>query len=233
MTTYYGGTSGFSYKEWIGPFYPPGTKNADMLAVYAESLPSVEINNTFYRMPRKSVVAQWHENTPTDFRFAIKASRRITHSKKLVDTAETVGYLTKALEPLGEKLGVVLFQLPPYFALDLDVLNAFVKSLPKQLPAAFEFRHASWQCEAVLDCLAPHNAAVCVSDTSDTGEDLPHSGSFGYLRLRQSDYSGGQLKSWAKRINQSPWESVFVFFKHEAEGAAPRMARQFMDLAST
>ena len=233
MTAYYAGTSGYSYKEWVGNFYPSGTKNADMLTAYASVLPSVEINNTFYRMPRKSVVAKWFDSTPDDFRFAVKASRRITHSKKLVDAEESVNYLAQALEPLEQKLGVVLFQLPPYFASDIEVLRSFLKSLPEQLPAAFEFRHRSWQCEEVADCLATFNAANCVSDPLTEIENLPQSSSWGYLRLRKPSYSKKELKDWVHRIHQSHWNSAFVFFKHETEGVAPTLAKRFIELAST
>jgi uncharacterized protein YecE (DUF72 family) len=227
------GTSGFSYKEWKGPFYPEDLAASDMLAYYAERLPAVEINNTFYRMPKREVLASWAESVPARFRFSIKASRRITHFKRLKECGEEVAYLASQLEALGERLGVVLFQLPPQLALDLDRLKAFLTVLPEGLPAAFEFRHASWFDNAVLDTLREHGAALCVADTEE-GVDAPLAATadWGYVRLRRPDYDDSDLAGWAERLDGLGWSRAFVFFKHEDEGAGPRMAGRFLELAA-
>ena len=147
------GTSGFSYKEWKGPFYPGDLPAKAMLGFYAERLGSVEINNTFYRLPKASVLEAWCEQVPEAFRFVIKASRRITHFKRLKDAGDETAYLLRTVAALGERLGCLLFQLPPNLKLDLPRLDAFLRELPAGVPAAFEFRHPSWACAEVLDRL--------------------------------------------------------------------------------
>ncbi|MEZ5333421.1 MAG: DUF72 domain-containing protein [Thermoanaerobaculia bacterium] len=226
------GTSGFSYKEWKGPFYPEDLPAAKMLAYYAEHLPAVEINNTFYRMPKREVLATWAGSVPGSFRFSIKASRRITHFKRLKECGEEIGYLAGQLEALGDRLGVVLFQLPPQLAADLERLRTFLAELPADLPAAFEFRHPSWFDAAVLDALRERGCPLCVADTEE-GEDAPleATADWGYLRLRRPDYDDEALAAWARRLGGLGWKRAFVFFKHEDEGAGPRMAARFLELA--
>ena len=158
------GTSGYSYKEWKGSFYPDDTAANAMLGYYASRLPAVEINNTFYRMPRSSVLATWRDAVPEDFRFAIKASRQITHRSRLADCEDSVAYLATRLEALGDKLGCVLFQLPPYLRKDIERLDAFLALWPDDYPAAVEFRHASWFDDETAETLASHGAALCVSE---------------------------------------------------------------------
>ena len=159
---WYAGTSGYSYKEWIGSFYPDGMKADAMLSYYAVHLPAVEINNTFYRMPRTQVLEAWADAVPKDFRFVIKASRRITHEQKLVDADESTDYLARKLEVLDGKLGAVLFQLPPYLRKDIERLRAFLKVVPASMPAAIEFRHASWFDDETFDLLSSHDrVAFC------------------------------------------------------------------------
>ena len=168
------GTSGYSYKEWKGTFYPADLPAKAMLAWYAERLPAVEINNTFYRLPKADVIARWRDEVPERFRFVIKASRRITHIKRLVDAGEETSYLLQTIAALGERLGGVLFQLPPFLKCDLERLSAFVASLPDELPATFEFRHASWESEAVRSLLRDAGYGICVTDTTpkrDVGAD--------------------------------------------------------------
>ena len=226
------GTSGFSYKEWKGPFYPEDLAPAGMLAFYAGRLPAVEINNTFYRMPKREVLAGWAATVPAGFRFAIKASRRITHMRRLQNCQEEVDYLCGVLEALGERLGVVLFQLPPFLKLDLDRLRAFLDMLPKTLPTAVEFRHPSWFEDDVFAALAEAGAALVAADTG--GEDdapLRATADHGYVRLRRPGYSDEGLESWAVRLRKLGWRHAFVFFKHEDEGAGPRMASRFLELA--
>ena len=226
------GTSGFSYKEWKGPFYPEDLKNADMLAYYAERLPSVEINNTFYRMPKKEVLASWASQVPDHFRFAIKASRRITHIKRLKEPVEETGYLLDNLAALGEKLGVVLFQLPPNLKKDLERLEKFLALLDRRVPAAFEFRNETWEDEDVVACLEADGAALVAAETEEGGEPaLRATAPFGYLRLRRPDYDEAALRAWRTKLEALPWSDAFVFFKHEDEGAGPRMASEFLSLA--
>ena len=164
----FAGASGFSYKAWKGPFYPEKIADADMLGFYARQLPCVEINNTFYRMPKSSVMATWAENTPRGFRFAIKASRRITHMKRLKEPEEPLAYLYKALEELGPKAGPVLYQLPPNFKKDLERLTGFLAHLPKGARAAFEFRHESWFDDEVYEALKKAKVALVVAETNDS-----------------------------------------------------------------
>lgn len=233
VTQWYAGTSGYSYKEWRGPFYPPELSNDAMLPYYAVQLPAVEINNTFYRMPRTHVLEGWHDAVGPDFRFIIKASRRITHQLKLQDAAEPVGYLAGKLGALGDKLGAVLFQLPPYQRKDLDRLRRFLDVIPRALPTAFEFRHASWFDDEVLDALVEHGRGLCVSD--DGKLELPPrfvTTGWAYLRLRQPGYSDAALREWISRVQETGVATAYAFFKHEDEGAGPALARRFLNLAA-
>ena len=222
------GTSGFSYPAWEGPFYPPGTKRPDMLSYYASRLGSVEINNTFYRMPKADLLERWRDAVPEGFRFALKASRRITHHQRLKDAGDSVEYLFGTAKVLGERLGPLLFQLPPYLRRDDDRLAAFLERLPAGVRPAFEFRHASWFDDAVFALLEEAGAALCVADAGgDHDAPLQATADFGYLRLRREDYDEAALRSWADRIRRQPWSETYVFFKHEDEGAGPRMAARF------
>ncbi|MYB18217.1 MAG: DUF72 domain-containing protein [Holophagales bacterium] len=222
------GTSGFSYPAWTGPFYPAGTKRPDMLSFYASRLGSVEINNTFYRMPKADLLERWRDTVPDTFRFALKASRRITHQQRLKDAGDSVNYLFRTAEVLGERLGPFLFQLPPYLRCDIDQLASFLGLLPDGMRAAFEFRHASWFDDEVFALLAGAGASLCIADSgSDHDAPLVATADFGYLRLRREDYDETALRAWADRIRRQPWRETYVFFKHEDEGAGPRMAAQF------
>lgn len=223
------GTSGYSYKEWKGSFYPEDIAAGAMLAHYAAHLPAVEINNTFYRMPRASVLATWRDAVPADFRFVIKASRRITHQAKLVDCEDAVAHLARVLETLGDKLGCVLFQLPPYVRKDAAVVDAFLGAWPKAFPAAVEFRHASWFDAETAEVLTRHDAAICVSDDGK----LPLPEFLGtvdwlYFRLRRPDYEDADLDAWLQRGLATGAKSGFAFFKHEDAGAGPKLAARFL-----
>ena len=225
------GTSGFSYPAWEGHFYPAGTKRPDMLSFYGGKLGAVEINNTFYRMPKADLLERWRDSVPESFRFALKASRRITHHQRLRDAGDSVEYLFGTAKVLGEQLGPFLFQLPPYLRRDDDRLAAFLERLPAGLRAAFEFRHASWFDDAVFALLEEAGAALCVADAGgDHDAPLVATTDFGYLRLRRADYDEAALRSWADRIRPQPWRETYVFFKHEDEGAGPRMAARFETL---
>jgi uncharacterized protein YecE (DUF72 family) len=230
----YVGTSGYSYAEWKGSFYPEDLPAKKMLAYYAERLSSVEINNTFYRLPTGSVLEGWTEQVPESFRFSIKASRRITHFARLKpDAFEPTEYMMSAVNSLGSRLGVVLFQLPPNMKRDLERLLAFLEVLPAGTRAAFEFRHESWRDDRVHDALRAHGMALVCADTEESAEDEPivPTAPWGYLRLRRPDYADADVQRWVKRVADTGWERAFVFFKHEDEGAGPRLAGRFLELA--
>lgn len=226
------GTSGFSYAAWKGPFYPADLPADRMLAHYAGRLPSVEINNTFYRLPRRSVLEGWASEVPEGFRFAIKASQRITHRKRLRDAEDETRYLLEVTSALGSRLGALLFQLPPNLALDRERFDRFLALLPAGTRAAFEFRHPSWCDPHVVDRLRERGCAWVVND-DEAGEapDFLVTAPWVYLRLRREAYSREVLAAWANRIRARELDEAFVFFKHEDAGAGPRMAAEFLDVA--
>jgi uncharacterized protein YecE (DUF72 family) len=221
------GTSGYSYKEWKGAFYPDKLPAAEMLRFYATRFPTVEINNTFYRMPPETTIARWAADATSQFIFSLKAPQRITHQKRLRDAESQVAEFLRRAEPLGAKLGVVLFQLPPYLRKDLDVLRSFLAALPTHPPIAFEFRHNSWQDDAVYDVLRTHGAALCVADTDKGDTPLHATSRLGYLRLRRVHYDDGELRTWAERIAAQPWDRAHIYFKHEDEALGPEFAQRF------
>jgi uncharacterized protein YecE (DUF72 family) len=225
------GTSGFSYAEWKGNFYPDAIAAEDMLGHYAGRLNAVEINNTFYRMPRSEVLQRWADAVPPDFRFVLKASRRITHQQRLADSKDSIDYLWDKALTLGPRLGPILFQLPPNMKLDLERLADFLKTLPDKASAAFEFRHDSWLDDRAYSLLQEHGHALCLSDTeSGPAEELIRTASWCYLRLRRDGYSDGELRGWLERLQQGEFERAYVFFKHEEGGAAPAMAARMQQL---
>ena len=224
------GASGYAYKEWKGSFYPEKIKPEDMLASYAAQLPTVEINNTFHAMPKATVLAHWAEVTPADFRFAIKAPKRITHVARLnADAAaDAVAYLYKMLDALGAKRGAVLFQLPPFLKKDLARLDEFLQLLPPGHRAAFEFRNDSWFDDAVYELLRRAGAALCLSEREDNAPPpLVQTAPWGYLRLRLEQYSEDDLERWARRIADTAWQEASVYFMHEptAPGYAQTLLR--------
>jgi uncharacterized protein YecE (DUF72 family) len=225
----YCGTSGFSFKEWKGPFYPEKLPANKMLAYYAGRLPTVEINNTFYRMPKPSVLKGWAAQVADTFRFAIKAPRRITHFKQLADCGEEAAYFFETLQALGPRLGAVLFQLPPHARVGIEKLEAFLELVPEGIRAAFEFRHASWREDAVLAALARHGAAwVTADNVGGEPPELPMTGALTYLRLRAESYTDETLRSWKARC--ADFERAFVFFKHEDGAAGPAYAERMLRL---
>jgi uncharacterized protein YecE (DUF72 family) len=225
------GTSGYSYKEWKGSFYPAKLADDGMLRYYAERFPTVEINNTFYRMPGEGMLARWAAEVPEQFAFTLKAPRRITHDKRLKEAGEDVAEFLRRAAVLGPKLGPLLFQLPPFFKKDLAVLGDFLEHLPPGRQIAFEFRNLSWDDEAVYDMLRARGAMVCIADT-DMGDPPPlvATAGMGYLRLRREAYSDADLKDWVKRVAAQPWTRAYVYFKHEDEAAGPRFAARFAGL---
>lgn len=226
------GTSGFAYKQWKGPFYPEDLRDDEMLGYYAGRLPTVEINNTFYRMPRESVVASWTDQTPDRFRFVLKASRKITHFGRLKNVESELEYFLRVSTVLGPKRGPSLFQLPPTMKKDAARLRDFVALLPRAWPAAFEFRHASWFDDETYDILRARNAALCVADkgTDEDATPLVATADWGYVRLRAETYDEADLTRWIATLGNQPWQVTYVFFKHEDAGVGAKLALQLMEL---
>jgi uncharacterized protein YecE (DUF72 family) len=224
------GTSGFSYDGWAGTFYPEDLPAGGRLSYYASRLPAVEINNTFYRMPKPELLANWAAQVPAGFRFALKASQRITHIKRLKEVEAEVKFLLGSARQLGEKLGPVLYGLPPNLKKDVPRLAAFLALLSSDAKAAFEFRNPTWLDAEVFALLKSAGAALCVADDDKGTTPFEATAPWGYLRLRREDYGEADLAEWAERVRGAGWSEAFVFFKHEEEGAAPALARRFMEL---
>jgi uncharacterized protein YecE (DUF72 family) len=226
------GTSGYSYKAWLGNFYPERLAAKEMLRFYAARLPAVEINNTFYRLPKESMLQTWAEQVPAEFRFVLKAPQKITHVKRLKDAAAEVEYLFRVEAALASSTGAILFQLPPYLRKDLQTLQNFLLILPTDRAVAFEFRHSSWFDDEVLACLREYNCALCMADMDDTeSSNLIATATWGYVRLRRAEYSHADLLNWKERILSQQWDHAYIFFKHEDEGIGPKLAAEFLELA--
>jgi uncharacterized protein YecE (DUF72 family) len=229
----YVGTSGFSYKEWIGPFYPEDLPSDGMLAFYASKLNAVEINNTFYRLPRPSLLQAWADQVPEHFRFVLKASQKITHYKRLKNAGEETSYLIRVSQSLAGRLGPLFFQLPPNLRKDVPRLKEFLGGIPPHVQASFEFRHETWFDDEVFDVLRSHNAALCVVDSDDDLEvPFVRTADWGYFRLRREHYTSAALKKWMKAIKTEDWTTAFVFFKHEDEATGPKVAGTFLSFGS-
>lgn len=218
------GTSGFSYKEWVGNFYPAKTPGNKMLAYYAARMPTVEINYTFRAMPRPSMLQRWVDDTPAGFRFALKASQRITHQARLKNTASDLDYFISVAEGLGERLGPTLFQLPPGLKKDVPLLHDFLLQLIGRLAAAFEFRDSSWFDDSVYAELGDAGSALCIAESDKLATPVTLTAAHSYLRLRKETYEETELAQWADRIADmdSHGCDVYVYLKHEV--AAPRLA---------
>jgi uncharacterized protein YecE (DUF72 family) len=228
------GTSGWSYPPWRGSFYPEDLPAKAFLRYYAGRLPAVEVNNTFYRLPKEEMLAAWAADVGAGFRFAVKASQRITHQKRLKECGDETAFLLRTVAALGDRLGCVLFQLPPNLKLDLPRLEAFLMHLAGGPKAAFEFRHPSWRDEGVQAALAAAGVALCSADTDEEPlDDIVATATWGYVRLRRAAYSDAQLEQWVARVAAQPWERAFVFFKHEDGGVGPRLAARFLELAAS
>ncbi len=229
------GTSGYAYKEWKGSFYPDDLPARQMLNYYGGQLNSVEINNTFYRMPTSKLLSDWAAQVPESFSFVLKSSRRITHFKKLRDAGEDLDYLVRTVSELGSRLGPILFQLPPCLKKDTSLLRDFIALLPTEFRAAFEFRSSSWFEDEIYDTLRERSVALVVADTDS--EKLPpvitRTAPYGYARLRRGAYGPEELEDWAARLGASGWDDLYVFFKHEDAGTGPRMAKGFAELMRT
>jgi uncharacterized protein YecE (DUF72 family) len=228
------GTSGFAFKEWKGVFYPEGVTDKKMLSYYSRQLRSVEINYTFRRMPSESTLANWKAETPDGFRFTLKAPQRITHFKRLVDTEEDVAEFIRRALTLEDRLGTLLFQLPPNMKYSRPVLEGFLSSLPPMARCSMEFRHESWRAGEVKELLAAHKVAWCGADTPETPvSDVPLTAPHAYLRLRREEYADEDLADWGRRLARVLKEGhdVYCYLKHEGGGVGPVYARKVLDAA--
>ena len=227
----YVGTSGYSYKEWKGSFYPEKISPNEMLSYYADKLPAVELNNTYYRLPQPGTVESWRAQVPKNFRFSIKAPQSITLYRRLKDVGWQTKNLLETVSVLGDQLGALLFRMPEDMKKDLGRLESFLKILPAETPAAFEFRHPTWLDDDVRELLRSHNRVLVISDTDEMPTDhIDPTANWGYVRLRRVKYSKADLTSWSKRIKGQKWKQAFVFFKHEDEGTGPKLAARFIKL---
>jgi uncharacterized protein YecE (DUF72 family) len=226
----FAGTSGFSYKEWKGKFYPANHPDRQMLTFYATRLPAVEINNTFYRMPTREALQAWAGQVPSSFTFALKAPQRITHRERLEKSDDSLHAFLDVASVLGERLGPLLFQLPPFQKKDVLRLSTFLAKVPAGVRAAFEFRHPSWFSEDVYEVMRGARVALVGGDADDAGKSPPlvPTAPFGYLRLRAEEYDRATLSVWADRIRAQGWTDVFVFLKHEVRG--PEFAQILTEL---
>ena len=223
------GTSGFAFKEWKGPFYPEDLKDDAMLGFYSSKYPTVEINNTFYRLPREHVLQDWASRVPDGFTFAIKASQRITHYARLKpDAATALEFLLKNTSTLGSKLGPILFQLPPNMQQNVERLRDFLALLPRDRRFTIEFRHESWFADAVYDVLRAHDVALCVAESEEFTGVKVSTASWGYLRLHRQDYDDPMLAEWQRYVSTQAWNETFVFFKHDyIDGSGPLAVERF------
>jgi uncharacterized protein YecE (DUF72 family) len=223
------GTSGWVYPHWVDRFYPKTVRAKDRFGHYAAAFDTVEINGSFYRLPSETTVRAWAEQAPAGFVYAWKASRYITHAKKLKDVGESLALVFGRMAPLGDAFGPVLFQLPPQLRLNLERLASFLALLPKGRRIALEFRHPSWYAPAVLKLLADHDVALCISDHHDAPAPWEPTASFAYVRGhgpggRYVDrYASGELTRWAKRIGEwiAEGRDVYAYFDNDIDGAAP------------
>ena len=225
------GTSGFSYKEWKGEFYPAKLPEKEMLAYYASRFSTVEINYTFRRLPSASAVESWARQTPNSFRFVLKARQVITHFKRLQNVEKETDDFLGVASLLGERQGPILFQLPPNFTKDVARLDAFLIHLGGRARVAFEFRHGSWLDDEVYDCLRSHAAALCIADADALPRtEFVATADWAFLRLRNETYDDKELREWIRQIKAQKWKEVFVFFKHEETGTGPKLAVRFGEL---
>lgn len=229
------GTSGYNYPEWRGHFYPEKLPAKQMFAYYADRFHSVEINYTFYRMPTARTTEAWLAQAPPGFTYTLKAPKRITHEKRLLDCGETLRVFCEAARVLGDHLGTLLIQLPPNFRCQLDRLRAFLDIMPPDMRPAFEFRHESWLVDEVYEELRSRGAALCIADVGDKTTPIEATARFGYVRLRDEGYTPEDIDHWADRVaaRAGAWDDAFVYFKHEDEGKGPEFARLFVERLAT
>ena len=225
------GTSGYNYPEWKGSFYPADLPTKQMLPYYSTRFSTVEVNYTFYRMPSEQALANWAKVTPDGFSFTLKAPRRITHDAQLRDCKDLLDTFCGRARTLGPKLGVLLFQLPPYLRKNIQVLGTFLEWVPEDVRAAFEFRHDSWLTEDVFALLKGRNLALCIADSEKGTTPLVATADYGYLRLRDEGYQEPDIARWANTIMErgADWDDTFVYFKHEEEGKGAEFAQSLIE----
>ena len=230
------GTSGYAFKEWKGNFYPQDLKDDRILGYYASKFPAVEINNTFYRLPRENVLREWAAQVPETFTFALKASQRITHYARLKEeSASLVDFLLKNTALLGDRLGPILFQLPPNLQKDVSRFRGFLGLLPADRRYVFEFRHESWFDDEVYAAMRERDIAMCIAEQEDFRCPVVSTSTWGYLRLHKLDYNSGELVDWAKCVTGQQWQQAYVFFKHdetENHGSGPPAVATFVSACS-
>ncbi len=224
------GTSGYAFKEWKGHFYPEDLRDDAMLGFYSKKFPTVEINNTFYRLPKQNVLLDWASQVPDSFSFSIKASQRITHYARLkAESASALEFLLKNTEVMGDLLGPILFQLPPNLKRDMERLRAFLALLPAERKFAIEFRHETWFDDETYDALRERDVAMCTIEQPEFSSPLIATATWGYLRLHRFDYNSAMICDWAAKIRTQPWSDAFVYFKHdEGEGSGPPAVEEFV-----
>ena len=229
------GCSGWQYRHWRGTFYPQDLVQRRWLEYYASQFDTVEINNTFYRLPKESVLQEWASQVPENFTFAIKASQKITHYTRLKAESESmVQFLLKNTATLGEKMGPILFQLPPNLRKDVPRLQNFLSYLPENRRYTFEFRHESWFDEDVFSVLRDRDIAMCISESGELTCPVVCTATWGYLRLHKLDYSPDALAEWSKRVASQNWNDAYVYFKHdEGEGSGPPAVEAFVASTTT
>jgi uncharacterized protein YecE (DUF72 family) len=225
------GTSGYNYPEWKGSFYPADLPAAKMLPYYAARFRTVEINYTFYRMPTEKLVSSWAAQTPEPWKLTLKAPRRITHDSRLRNCGDAVAAFCGVAGTLEQKLGALLFQLPPSAKKDLPLFDAFLDDLPPRVRAAFEFRHPSWLDEEVFERLRVRNLALCVADSERLSTPVRVTADYAYFRLRDEGYAADDIAWWADTIARetAACREVFVYFKHEEQGKGPAFARLLLE----
>ncbi|MBK8259063.1 MAG: DUF72 domain-containing protein [Polyangiaceae bacterium] len=217
------GTSGFSYPEWKGSFYPENMPTTKMFGFYSQHFSTVEINATFYRMPTDKLVLGWAETAPAGFRYTLKAPKTITYIKQLKECEQPVSFFLGRAEKLGVHRGALLFHLPPYLKKDVALLRDFLTLVPREMRATFEFRSSSWHDEEVYTALADAGAALCISDSEKLTTPLVATTSWGYFRLRDEGYTNEDLVRWHSRITEQKWDEAFVYFKHEDAGKGAQL----------
>ena len=221
------GTSGYDYPEWKGSFYPADLPAAKRLPYYAERFSTVEINYSFYRLPSEKTFGEWAQLAFNPFSFTLKAPRRITHEARLQNCEDLLNTFCTRAQSLGPKLGILLFQLPPWFRKNIPVLNAFTSLLPNGIRAAFEFRHESWYSDDIFLLLEDRGFALCITDSEDIKTPLVMTADYAYFRLRDEGYQESDIARWANSIKQhtASLKDTFVYFKHEEEGKGPEFAQ--------
>jgi uncharacterized protein YecE (DUF72 family) len=232
------GTSGWHYNHWRGPFYPERLPASKMLASYCERFDTVELNNTFYRLPSRKALEEWRGSTPENFCFAVKGSRFITHMKKLKDPELALAKFFAAIEVLGRKLGPILFQLPPRWELNLERFSHFLACLPPRHRYAFEFRNPAWDAAPVYDLMRHHRAGYCIFHLAGTQSPVEVTADFAYIRLHgpggkyQGSYSDAELRAWARRIRdwRARLKAVYVYFDNDQAGHAAHNALRLKEL---